>query len=99
MKQQLLDYGLHYQQIPILYDNTSIINLTKNHVLHFKTKHIQIHHHFIRDHVQRDDISLRFIQINLQLSNIFTKPIDETWFAFICREFGLLDPSKNDFQK
>ena len=61
MKQQLLDYGLVYHQIPILCDNTSVINLTKNPVMHSKTKHIQIHHHFVRDHVQRDNISLRFI--------------------------------------
>ena len=77
MKQQLSDYGLNYHQIPILYDNTSAINLTKNPIMHSETKNIQICHHFIRDHVQRDDISLRFIQIDLQLADIFTKPLNE----------------------
>ena len=64
--------------------------------MHSKTKHIQICHHFIRDHVQRDDIRLKFIQIDLQLVDIFTKPLDEKWFVFICRELGMLDPSEND---
>ena len=77
IKQQLSDYGLNYQQIPIICDNTSAINLTKNPVMQSKTKHIQIHHHFLRDYVQKDGISLRFIQTDLQLTDIFTKPLDE----------------------
>ena len=56
---------------------TIAINLTRNPVMHSKTKHIQICHHFIRDHVQMGDISLRFIQTNLQLADIFTKPLNE----------------------
>ena len=56
MKQQLSYYGLNYHKIPILCYNISTINLTKNP----KTKHIQIRHYFIKDHIQRDDISLRF---------------------------------------
>ena len=97
MKQQLLDYGLYYQQIPILCDNISAINLTINPVMHSKTRHIQIHYHFIWDHVQRDDISLKSIQTNLYLANIFTKPLDEKWFTFI-RELGILDPFENELQ-
>ena len=91
-----MDYGLNYNQIPILYDNNSAINLTNNPIMHSKTKHIQIHHHFIRDHVQRDVISLRFIQTDLQLANTFTKPHDEKWFVFNCKELGMLDPSENN---
>ena len=60
-----MDYGLTYYQIPIFCDNTSEINLTKNPIMHSKTKYIQIHHHFIRDHVQKDDIALMFIQTDL----------------------------------
>ena len=37
---QLSDYGLNFHQIPILCDNTSAINLTKNPFMHSKTKHI-----------------------------------------------------------
>ena len=61
----------------MLCDNTKAINLTKKVVMHFKTKHIQICHYFIRDNDQRDVISLNFIQINLQLVDIFTKPFDK----------------------
>ena len=50
LKQQLLDLGLPVGTIPILCDNTSAICITKNPAQHSRTKHIDIRHHFIRDH-------------------------------------------------
>nr|KYP49021.1 Copia protein [Cajanus cajan] len=51
MKQQLRDYGTELNKIPLRCDNTSAINLTKNPILHSRTKYIKIRHHFLRDHV------------------------------------------------
>ena len=51
MKQQLSDYGIIPYHIPIRCDNTSAINLSKNPILHSRTKHIEIRHHFLKDHV------------------------------------------------
>ena len=56
-------------------DNTSTINLSKNLIQHSRTKHIDIRHHFLRDHVQNGDISLKFVDTNNQLAYIFTKPL------------------------
>lgn len=61
MRQQLFDYGLKLDHIPIRCDNTSAINLSKNHILYSRTKHIEIRHHFLRDHVQKGDCILEFI--------------------------------------
>jgi len=61
IKPQLEDYGVIQSKILIKYDNTSAINLTKNLIQHSRTKHIEIRHYFIRDHVQNDDIELKFI--------------------------------------
>ena len=60
---EVTTFGLWFTlpKIPILCDNTCTINLTKNLVMPSKTKHIQISHHFVQDHVQKDDISLKFI--------------------------------------
>ena len=63
-KQQLLDYGIKLDHILIKCDNTSAINLSKNPIQHSRTKHIDIRHHFLRDHVQNGDISLEFIDAN-----------------------------------
>ena len=53
MKSQLEDYHLYESNIPIFYDNTSSICLSKNPILHSKAKHIEIKHHFIMDYIQK----------------------------------------------
>ena len=91
MKQQLLNYGLRLDHIPIRCDNTSGINLSKNPVLHSRTKHIEIRHHFIRNHVQKCDRVLEFVETNKQLADIFTKPLPKKNFFNIRTELGIID--------
>ena len=74
LKQQLADFGLQISKVPLMCDNTSAINLTKNQIQHSRTKHIQIRHHFIRDHVQNGNCEVKFVETKLQLADIFTKP-------------------------
>ena len=68
-----MDFGLALDHIPIKCDNTSAINLSKNPIQHSRTKHIDIRHHFLRDHVQKGDVVLEFIDTTNQLADIFTK--------------------------
>ncbi|GJZ73420.1 copia protein [Tanacetum coccineum] len=53
MKQALIDYDIRLDDVPIMCDNKGAINLSKNPVQHSRTKHIEIHHHFLRDNVQK----------------------------------------------
>ena len=89
----MLDYGIKLDHIPIKCDNTSAINLSKNLIQHSKTKHIDIRHHFLRDHVQSGDISLEFVDTNNQLADIFTKPLNEERLNFIKHDLGMIDGS------
>ena len=50
MKQTLSDFGLTFSHVLIKCDNTSAISISKNLVQHSRTKHIEIRHHFLRDH-------------------------------------------------
>jgi len=77
MKYQLEDYGVRFQKILIKWDNTSAIALKRYLVFHARTKHTEVKHHFIRDHVQKRDICLEFIETNIQTADIFTKPLDK----------------------
>ena len=61
IKYQLEDFNLSYTKILILCDNTFAIKLAKNPIQHSRSKHIDIKHHFIRDHVQKEDIELSFV--------------------------------------
>ncbi|GKA20705.1 hypothetical protein Tco_0700694 [Tanacetum coccineum] len=81
MKSQLSDYDIQYKMVPIFCDNTSAFSISKNPVLHSRTKHIDIRYHFIRDHIIKGDIELYFILTEYQLDDIFTKPLDEPTFT------------------
>jgi len=93
VKQQLLDYDLKLGCVPIKCDNTSAINLYKNPVLHSMTKHIEIRHHFLRDHVEKKDVTFEYVDTKNQLADIFTKPLPSDPFLKIRRELGILDTS------
>ncbi|XP_073137105.1 secreted RxLR effector protein 161-like [Henckelia pumila] len=51
IQQQLRDYGIKSNEAPIFCDNTSAIAITQNPVMHSRTKHIDVHHHFIRENI------------------------------------------------
>ncbi|GJX31279.1 hypothetical protein Tco_0241134 [Tanacetum coccineum] len=76
MKNQLTDYDIIYEKVPIICDNTSAIAILNNPVLHSRTKHTDIRYHFLRDHILKGDIELHFIPTQYQLADIFTKPLD-----------------------
>ena len=92
IKQQILDYGLDFKNIPIKCDNTSAINLTKNPIQHSKSKHIKIRHHFIRDHVNNENVCIDFISTENQLADVFTKSLENLSYEFIINEIGLCNP-------
>ena len=42
-------------------DNTNIINISKNLVMHSKTKHIFIKYHFVKEFLQDKEIRLEYV--------------------------------------
>ncbi|GJW15119.1 hypothetical protein Tco_0019252 [Tanacetum coccineum] len=58
MKQALINYDVLLDDVPIMCDNKGAIDLSKNPVQHSRTKHIKIRHHFLRDNVQKEHISI-----------------------------------------
>nr|GEW12434.1 hypothetical protein [Tanacetum cinerariifolium] len=92
---QLADYDVLYDKVPIFYDNTSAIAISNNLVLHSRTKHIDIRYHFIRDHILKGDIELLFVPTELQLADIFTKPLAEPSFARLVAELEVDDATKD----
>jgi len=93
MKQTLLDFGVKFRCVPLLCDNESAVKIAKNPVQHSRTKHIDIRHHFLRDHEAKGDISLQGVRSEEQLADIFTKPLDEKTFSRLRSELNVLDAS------
>ena len=93
MKKTLKDYGINLKQVPLFCDNESAIKIANNPVQHSKTKHIEIRHHFLRDHVMKKDIDIMHVNTEEQLADIFTKPLDEKRFCKLQCELNILESS------
>uniref|UniRef100_UPI003D097CB0 Ty1/Copia family ribonuclease HI n=1 Tax=Amphritea sp. TaxID=1872502 RepID=UPI003D097CB0 len=77
--------------IPLLCDNESAIKITYNPCEHSRTKHIDILHHFLRDHAIKGDIFISHVGTNDQLVDIFTKPLDEKRLCELQSELNIID--------
>jgi hypothetical protein len=72
------------------------MKIATNLVQHKRTKHIDICHHFLRDHVSKGDIVMENVRADDQLADIFTKPLDETCFCKLRSELNIIDLSNVD---
>jgi hypothetical protein len=79
------DYRVTYKSVPLMCDSSSAICLAQNPVFYRRAKHKKVRHHFFRDHVEKGDIEIKYIGTERQMVDIFTKPLDTTYFASLQR--------------
>jgi hypothetical protein len=91
MRQTLRGYDYKLSKVPLLCDNESAILMADNPVEPSHTKHIDIRYHFLRDHQQKGDIEITYVNTQNQLVDIFTKPLDEKIFSKLRNELNILD--------
>jgi hypothetical protein len=48
------DFGVIFERVPLMRNNTSAISVSKNPVFHKRMTHLERIHHFLRDHVEKD---------------------------------------------
>jgi hypothetical protein len=75
------DFGVRFERVSLMCDNTSAISVAKNPVFDKKMRHVERRHHFLRDHVKKGDIEIRYIDTERQLAIIFTKLLNSSRFA------------------
>jgi hypothetical protein len=79
----------------ILYcDNTSAINISKNPVMHAKTKNIAIKYHYVRELVEDKEVKMEYINTKEQIVDIFTKPLPKDSFEYLRGKLGVLPLTK-----
>ncbi|OAE27396.1 hypothetical protein AXG93_2015s1240 [Marchantia polymorpha subsp. ruderalis] len=71
------DLGLHQDQALVYCDSLSAICLTKDHVHHEKTKHIDVRYHFLRNEKR---IQVKKVGTADSPVDMFTKPVPESKF-------------------
>ena len=94
-KQLLEGMKVEIKEIVVMFcDNTSAINISKNPVMHSKTKHIAIKYHFVRELVQDKEIWLEYVHTKEQITNIFTKPLPKDAFLYLRGKLGVIPLSE-----
>jgi hypothetical protein len=86
------DFGVIFERVSLICDNTTAISVAKNPVFHKRMRHLEKRHHFLRDHIEKGDIEMRYIDIERQLADIFTKPLDTSRFAALQEEIDVCHP-------
>nr|GEX92285.1 copia protein [Tanacetum cinerariifolium] len=89
MRSQLTDYGLGFNNIPMYCDNKSAIALCCNNVQHFRSKHIDIRYHFIKEQVENEVIEPYFVNTEYQLANLFTKALGIDRIEYLINKLGM----------
>jgi hypothetical protein len=78
MKQTFTDIQVEYDEtIPIYCDNRRAISISKNLMMHSKTKNIPIKYHFPWEHVAEKNIRVEYVGTKEQVAYIFTKPLPQ----------------------
>ena len=81
IKNVLSDLGFKQNKIMSLYyDNTLAIAIAHNLVQHDRTKHVEIHRHFIKEKLEAGIISFPFVRSKLQLVDVLTKEVSNRVF-------------------
>jgi len=64
----------------IFYDNRSVLNISKNHVIHTKTKCIAINYHFMRELVQDKEVRLQYVNTKEKITKLFANSLPKDAF-------------------
>ncbi|CAN0366569.1 unnamed protein product [Pylaiella littoralis] len=66
--------------IPVFEDNQGAIQIAHNPITNSNSKHIDVRHHFIRELVERKEISITHVTLEYQHADFLTKAISRESF-------------------
>ncbi|GJY56542.1 uncharacterized mitochondrial protein-like protein [Tanacetum coccineum] len=61
LRTQLINYGFHFDKIPMYCDSKAAIAISCNPVQHSRTKNIDVRYHFIKEQVEKGIVELFFV--------------------------------------
>ncbi|KAH7351937.1 hypothetical protein KP509_19G021300 [Ceratopteris richardii] len=83
--QKIFSYlDVRVEPIQIFSDSQSAIAIAKNPVHHARTKHIEVHYHYIREQIAKKHIELVYVPSSENVADIFTKALTRDSHEKIC---------------
>ncbi|CAL1413972.1 unnamed protein product [Linum trigynum] len=91
LRRLLRDMGVETAgPMDLFVDNTSAIRIAENPVLHDRTKHIEVHVHYVRDEVRDGTIALHYIRTEDQVVDMLTKSFSTSRHKFLTDKLMLV---------
>ena len=82
------NFGSNFSTI-LFFENQSYINISKYPITEKRTKHIEIHMHYVRELVHDKTIILQYFSIDEKIAEIFTKRFSEKKFTYLHSLLGV----------
>ncbi|KAB2623459.1 hypothetical protein D8674_039277 [Pyrus ussuriensis x Pyrus communis] len=90
LRRMLEVLGNQQQDSTTIYcDNVSAIKLSRNPVMHGRSKHIDVRYHFLRDLCKDGVIELQFCKSEDQVADLMTKPLKQPAFEKLRSMLGV----------
>lgn len=77
--------------VTIFNDNQSAQKLSINPIVHKRSKHIDVRHHFIREAISNGLVSLKYLATNDMIADILTKGLGSVKHNTFVKQLGLTD--------
>ncbi|GKG33130.1 hypothetical protein Tco_0430640, partial [Tanacetum coccineum] len=74
------------------------IAISCNPVQHYRTKHIDVRYHFIKERVEKGIVELFFVGTEYQLADLFTKALSEYRFKYLVIRLGMRCLTPNELE-
>ena len=87
----LKEVGFDLSTITIQIDSNGALDLAKNAQFSQQTKYIDICHHFIHDHMEKGDVSLKYLPTDAMTADTLTKPLERVKFVRFNEQMGVVD--------
>ncbi|KAG5873961.1 hypothetical protein JTB14_030663 [Gonioctena quinquepunctata] len=64
----------------LLCDNQAAIHISSNCVMHQRSKHIDVHFHYVRERILGQDVNIEYISTEENIADMLTKPLGKEKF-------------------
>jgi hypothetical protein len=85
----LNDFGVPARPLPLFCDNQSTCKVLENPIENGRSKHLDVHWHYVRERVSMGDLKVTWVRTKDNVADIFTKPVVGKQFAALRWQLGI----------